>query len=86
MTFDHDIDSSPHPILARITTVLLFLLVQAGAVLLVGLTALFLNVVPGWSAEAPLNAAAASGRYGRHALIAPGAPQHLGTGDGAPQL
>lgn len=54
---DVDVDDSSHSILARITTVLLFLLVQAGAVLLVGLTALFLNVVPGWSAEVPPAAA-----------------------------
>jgi Ca-activated chloride channel homolog len=53
MTLDDDMDSGSHSMLARITTVLLFLLVQAGAVLVVGLTALFLNVVPGWSAEGP---------------------------------
>ena len=53
MTLDDDMDSGSHSILARITTVLLFLLVQAGAVLVVGLTALFLNIVPGWSAEGP---------------------------------
>jgi Ca-activated chloride channel family protein len=53
MTLDDDMGDSSHPILARITTVLLFMLVQAGAVLVVGLTALFLNVVPGWSAEGP---------------------------------
>ncbi|WP_407156899.1 marine proteobacterial sortase target protein [Bradyrhizobium sp. STM 3557] len=53
MTLDDDMDSGSHSILARITTVLLFVLVQAGAVLVVGLTALFLNVVPGWSAEGP---------------------------------
>ncbi len=53
MTLDDDIDNPSHSILARIATVLLFLLVQAGAVLAVGLTALFLNVVPGWSAEGP---------------------------------
>jgi hypothetical protein len=56
MTVDDDMDSSAHPILARITTVLLFLLVQAGAVLVVGLTALLLDVVPGWSTDAPLAA------------------------------
>ena len=53
MTLDDDMDSGSHSILARITTILVFLLVQAGAVLVVGLTALFLNVVPGWSAEGP---------------------------------
>ena len=53
MTLDDDIDSSSHSILARMATLLLFLLVQAGAVLVVGLTALFLNVVPSWSAEGP---------------------------------
>jgi Ca-activated chloride channel family protein len=54
MTIDDDMDNSAHPMLARITTVLLYLLVQAGAVLLVGLITLLLGFQPGWSAEGPL--------------------------------
>ena len=52
-TMDHDIRSSAHPIRAWIVTMLLFLLLQTAAVLLVGMTALFLSVTPGWSAEGP---------------------------------
>ena len=51
MTIDDDMDSSAHPMLARIATVLLYLVVQAGAVLLVGLVTLLLGFQPGWSAE-----------------------------------
>ncbi|MEN3288719.1 MAG: Ca-activated chloride channel [Bradyrhizobium sp.] len=54
MTIDDDMDISAHPMLARIATVLLYLLVQAGAVLLVGLITLLLGFQPGWSAEGPL--------------------------------
>lgn len=43
-----------HPMLRRIGTVLLFVLVQAAAVLLVGFTALLLTFTPGWSAEGPI--------------------------------
>ncbi|MGJ5010065.1 marine proteobacterial sortase target protein [Bradyrhizobium oligotrophicum] len=50
-TMDHDIRSSTHPVRSWIVTMLLFLLLQAAAVLLVGFTALFLSVTPGWSAE-----------------------------------
>ncbi|WP_316226991.1 marine proteobacterial sortase target protein [Bradyrhizobium sp. SZCCHNS3052] len=53
-TMDHDIRSSTHPVRSWIVTMLLFLLLQAAAVLLVGFTALFLSVTPGWSAEGPL--------------------------------
>ncbi|WP_315774207.1 MULTISPECIES: marine proteobacterial sortase target protein [unclassified Bradyrhizobium] len=53
-TIDHDIRSSTHPVRSWIVTMLLFLLLQAAAVLLVGFTALFLSVTPGWSAEGPL--------------------------------
>jgi Ca-activated chloride channel homolog len=53
MTIDDDMECSPHSILARITTVLLYLLMQAGAVLLVGLITLLLGFQPGWSAEGP---------------------------------
>ncbi|MGJ4963427.1 marine proteobacterial sortase target protein [Bradyrhizobium sp. HKCCYLRH3061] len=53
-TMDHDIRSSTHPVRSWIVTMLLFLLLQAAAVLLVGFTALFLCVTPGWSAEGPL--------------------------------
>ncbi|MGJ5094867.1 marine proteobacterial sortase target protein [Bradyrhizobium oligotrophicum] len=53
-TMDHDIGSSTHPVRSWIVTMLLFLLLQAAAVLLVGFTALFLSVTPGWSAEGPL--------------------------------
>ncbi|MET0674591.1 MAG: hypothetical protein ABW175_02220 [Bradyrhizobium sp.] len=44
MTIDDDLESSAHPIRAQVTTVLLFLLVQAGCVLLVGLVALLLGL------------------------------------------
>jgi Ca-activated chloride channel family protein len=54
MTIDDDMDNSAHPMLARIATVLLYLLVQAGAVLLVGLITLLLGFQPGWSAEGPV--------------------------------
>jgi Ca-activated chloride channel family protein len=54
MTIDDDMDHSTHPMLARITTILVYLLVQAGAVLLVGLITLLLGFQPGWSAEGPL--------------------------------
>ncbi|CCD97524.1 marine proteobacterial sortase target protein [Bradyrhizobium sp. STM 3809] len=53
-TIDTDIRSSAHPIRSWIVTMLLFLLLQAGAVLLVGFAALFLSITPGWSAEGPL--------------------------------
>ncbi|WP_315759540.1 MULTISPECIES: marine proteobacterial sortase target protein [unclassified Bradyrhizobium] len=53
-TIDHDIRSSAHPVRSWIVTMLLFLLLQAAAVLLVGFTALFLSITPGWSAEGPL--------------------------------
>ncbi|WP_315781342.1 marine proteobacterial sortase target protein [Bradyrhizobium sp. SZCCHNPS1003] len=53
-TIDHDIRSSTHPVRSWIVTMLLFLLLQAAAVLLVGFTALFLSVTPGWSAEGSL--------------------------------
>ncbi|WP_315780631.1 MULTISPECIES: marine proteobacterial sortase target protein [unclassified Bradyrhizobium] len=53
-TIDYDIRSSAHPIRSWIVTMLLFLLLQAGAVALVAFTALFLSVTPGWSAEGPL--------------------------------
>ncbi|WP_315722658.1 MULTISPECIES: marine proteobacterial sortase target protein [unclassified Bradyrhizobium] len=53
-TIDYDIRSSTHPIRSWIVTMLLFLLLQAGAVALVAFTALFLSVTPGWSAEGPL--------------------------------
>ncbi|MGC2776012.1 MAG: marine proteobacterial sortase target protein [Bradyrhizobium sp.] len=52
-TIDYDIRSSAHPVRSWIVTMLLFLLLQAAAVLLVGFAALFLNVTPGWSAEGP---------------------------------
>ncbi|MGJ5181328.1 marine proteobacterial sortase target protein [Bradyrhizobium oligotrophicum] len=51
---DTDIRSSRHPIRSWIVTMLLFLLLQAAAVALVGFTALFLSITPGWSAEGPL--------------------------------
>ncbi|WP_315769368.1 MULTISPECIES: marine proteobacterial sortase target protein [unclassified Bradyrhizobium] len=58
MTIDDRIDGDTicrsHPVLRRIGAVLLFLLVQAAAVLLVGLTALLLSFEPGWSAEGPM--------------------------------
>ncbi|MGY3449564.1 marine proteobacterial sortase target protein [Bradyrhizobium sp. USDA 4353] len=53
-TFDTDIRSSRHPVRSWIVTMLLFLLLQAAAVALVGFTALFLSITPGWSAEGPL--------------------------------
>ncbi|WP_316162343.1 marine proteobacterial sortase target protein [Bradyrhizobium sp. SZCCHNRI20481] len=53
-TIDHDIRSSTHPVRSWIVTMLLFLLLQAAAVLLVGFAALFLSVTPGWSSEGPL--------------------------------
>jgi Ca-activated chloride channel family protein len=53
-TIDTDIRSSAHPVRSWIVTMLLFLLLQAAAVALVGFTALFLSVTPGWSAEGPL--------------------------------
>ncbi|WP_316197063.1 marine proteobacterial sortase target protein [Bradyrhizobium sp. SZCCHNS3053] len=53
-TIDHDIRSSAHPVRSWIVTMLLFLLLQAAAVLLVGFTALFLSITPSWSAEGPL--------------------------------
>ncbi|BAM86603.1 conserved hypothetical protein [Bradyrhizobium oligotrophicum S58] len=53
-TIDYDIRSSAHPVRSWIVTMLLFLLLQAAAVLLVGFTALFLSLTPGWSAEGPL--------------------------------
>ncbi|MGJ4939932.1 marine proteobacterial sortase target protein [Bradyrhizobium sp. HKCCYLS1011] len=49
-----DGDRPSRPVMRQIGTVLLFLLVQAAAVLLVGLTALFLSFTPGWSAEGPI--------------------------------
>lgn len=52
-TIDYDIRSSAHPVRSWIVTMLLFLLLQAAAVALVGFTALFLSVTPGWSAEGP---------------------------------
>ncbi|MDU1671510.1 MAG: VIT domain-containing protein, partial [Bradyrhizobium sp.] len=52
-TIDYDIRRSAHPIRSWIVTMLLFLLLQAAAVLLVGFTALFLSITPGWSAEGP---------------------------------
>ncbi|CCD96529.1 conserved hypothetical protein [Bradyrhizobium sp. ORS 375] len=53
-TIDYDIRSSRHPVRSWIVTMLLFLLLQAAAVALVGFTALFLSITPGWSAEGPL--------------------------------
>jgi Ca-activated chloride channel family protein len=53
-TIDHDTYGSAHPVRSWIVTMLLFLLLQTAAVLLVGITALLLNVTPGWSAEGPL--------------------------------
>jgi hypothetical protein len=44
MTIDDDVESSANPILARVTTVLLFLLVQAGCVVLVALVALLVGL------------------------------------------
>jgi hypothetical protein len=43
MTIDDEMESSAHPIRAQVTTVLLFLLVQAGCVLLVALVALLVG-------------------------------------------
>ena len=43
MTIDDDMEPGAHPIMAQVTTVLLFLLVQAGCVLLVGLVALLVG-------------------------------------------
>jgi hypothetical protein len=87
MTLDDDMENSAYPILARITTVLLFLLVQAAAVLVVGLTALLLDVVPGWPTDRPL--AAMTKPLPRAAMSAPPWRRpsgHLGTGSGAQHL
>jgi Ca-activated chloride channel family protein len=54
MTIDDDMECKSHPILARLTTVLLFLLLQACAILMIGFVALLVDLQPGWSAEGPL--------------------------------
>ncbi|GLH81530.1 marine proteobacterial sortase target protein [Bradyrhizobium sp. SSBR45G] len=53
-TIDYDIRSSAHPVRSWVVTMLLFLLLEAAAVLLVGFAALFLSLTPSWSAEGPL--------------------------------
>jgi Ca-activated chloride channel family protein len=48
-----EIETDRHPFLSTLLNVLLFLVVQGVAVMLVGVTALFLDFDPAWSAESP---------------------------------
>jgi Ca-activated chloride channel family protein len=68
-TIEDDMPNRSRPILRGIATTLLFLLVQAGAVLLVGLTALFLSLTSGWSAEGPMTPLAKPGDARSGALL-----------------
>jgi Ca-activated chloride channel homolog len=53
MTPYDEMETVRHPVLSAVLNVLLFLVVQGLAVMLVGVTALFLDFDPAWSAESP---------------------------------